>query len=110
MDFSDIQDIDIADFSSWPHWFRWVVIFLVGAGLLWGGYKYFIEPEQLTLARLEREEVQLRESFLIKKEQVVNLPAYREQMVETQAAPEQDRGAGAAYRYLPDRVVARPGF
>lgn len=98
MELSEIQDIDIADFSTWPHWFRWVIIFLVSAGLLWGGYKYLIEPEQLELAKLEREEVQLRESFLIKKEQVVNLPAYREQMVEIQ-----DR-FGVVLKQLPNKT------
>jgi len=98
MELSDIQDIDIGDFSTWPHWFRWTVIFVVGAGLLWGGYKYLIEPEQLELAKLEREESQLRESFLIKKEQVVNLPAYREQMVEIQ-----DR-FGVVLKQLPNKT------
>lgn len=98
MQLSDIQDVDIGDFSTWPHWFRWAVIFVVSGGLLWFGYKYLIEPEQIELAKLERQETQLRESFLIKKEQVVNLPAYREQMVEIQ-----DR-FGVVLKQLPNKT------
>ncbi len=98
MDFSDVQDIDIADYTTWPHWFRWVLIFVIGALLLYGGYRYFIEPEQNSLARMERAENQLRETFLIKKELVVNLPAYRDQMVEIQ-----DR-FGVVLKQLPNKT------
>ena len=98
MDLSDLQDIDIADFSTWPHWFRWVVIFVLSVAILYGGYHFFIEPEQQALAKMERQEKQLRESFLIKKEQVVNLPAYREQMVEIQ-----DR-FGVVLKQLPNKT------
>ncbi len=98
MQLSDLQDVDIADFSTWPHWFRWVVIVLLGAAILYGGYRFFIEPEQQALAKMERQEKQLRESFLIKKEQVVNLPAYREQMVEIQ-----DR-FGVVLKQLPNKT------
>jgi type IV pilus assembly protein PilO len=98
MQLSDLQDVDIADFSTWPHWFRWVIIFLVGAALLYSGYHFLIEPEQQALAKMERTEKQLRESFLIKKEQVVNLPAYREQMVEIQ-----DR-FGVVLKQLPNKT------
>ena len=94
----DLQNVDIGDFTSWPQWLRWVAIFLVGGLLLWGGYKYMIEPEQKKLAKLERTEKQLRESFLIKKEQVVNLPAYVEQMVEIQ-----DR-FGVVLKQLPNKT------
>ncbi|MEJ2176956.1 MAG: type 4a pilus biogenesis protein PilO [Gammaproteobacteria bacterium] len=98
MQLSDLQDVDIADFSTWPHWFRWVVIVVLGAAILYGGYRFFIEPEQQNLAKMERKEKQLRESFLIKKEQVVNLPAYREQMVEIQ-----DR-FGVVLKQLPNKT------
>ncbi len=98
MELADLQDIDIGDYASWPQWFRWMVIFLISAVLLYSGYRYFIEPEQDALARLERTEGQLRETFLIKKELVVNLPAYREQMVEIQ-----DR-FGVVLKQLPNKT------
>jgi len=98
MQLSDLEDIDAGDLSTWPVWFRWVMIFIVSAAILFIGYKQFIEPEQLDLAKREREEVQLKETFLIKKELVVNLPAYREQMIEIQ-----DR-FGVVLRQLPDKT------
>ena len=98
VDFTDLGEIDIGDVTSWPNWFRWVMIFLISGGLLWGGYKYFLEPEQNALARLERKERQLKKTYLEKKELVVNLPAYKEQMVEIQ-----DR-FGVVLKQLPDKT------
>lgn len=98
MNLSELQDVDIADLSTWPYWFRWVGIFVVAAALLYGGYKVFITEEQEQLGKLERKEKQLQEQFLIKKELVVNLPAYRQQMVEIQ-----DR-FGVVLKQLPDKT------
>ena len=95
---SEINEIDIGDITSWPIWFRWFMVLVVSAGLLFGGYKYFIEPEQIDLAKLERRENQLRKEFLKKKELVVNLPAYRQQMVDIR-----DR-FGVVLRQLPNRT------
>jgi type IV pilus assembly protein PilO len=98
MALSDLQEIDISDLSTWPNWFRWFVVLAVGAGIIYGGYRWLIEPEQLALEKMERQEQQLKTSFLTKKELVVNLPAYREQMVEIQ-----DR-FGVVLKQLPDKT------
>ena len=98
MDLSDLQDIDIGDPASWPIWFRWVGIAAVSVLILFGGYYLFISPEQQNLERLERKESQLRQTFLQKKEMVVNLPAYNNQMVEIQ-----DR-FGVVLRQLPNKT------
>ncbi len=98
MQFEDLQDIDIADFSTWPIWFKWIIICLVGIGILYGGYNYFIEPEQKKLSKLERTEKQLKQTFLDKKELVVNLPAYIIQMEEIE-----DR-FGVVLQQLPDKT------
>ena len=82
VDLAELQDIDIADVSTWPIWFRWVMIFIVAGGLLFAGYKYVVEPEQKTLAKLERQEQELRAEFMRKKALAINLPAYRAQMKE----------------------------
>lgn len=67
MELSDIQDIDASDLGTWPTWFRWVVIFIVGALILYFGYTQIVEPEKQHLEKLQREETQLRETYLIKK-------------------------------------------
>jgi type IV pilus assembly protein PilO len=98
MDFSELQEIDIADLTTWPIWFRWIAVAVLGAGILYAGYRYFVEPEQKILAKLESAEKQLKATFLTKKELVVNLPAYRLQMEEIQ-----DR-FGVVLRQLPDKT------
>lgn len=98
IDFSEIQEVDITDLSTWPMWFRWAMVALIAAGLLYGGYKYFLKPEKNALAKLEHTERQLKDAFLIKKELVINLPAYKEQMLEIQ-----DR-FGVVLKQLPDKT------
>ena len=98
IDFSELNDIDIGDLSTWPIWFRWIMVGVVAVAVLYGGYKYVIEPEQKALTKLEKTETQLRQSFLIKKELVVNLPAYQQQMIEIQ-----DR-FGVVLKQLPDKT------
>ena len=98
IDISELNDIDVGDITTWPIWFRWFVIFLVGAGLLFFGYKNFIEPEQTALVKLEKKEQQLKKTFLKKKELVINLPAYKAQMKEIQ-----DR-FGVVLKQLPNRT------
>ncbi len=98
VDFAELQDLDIADIASWPIWFRWVIIFLVAGGLLFGSYKYIIEPERNSLAKLERQERNLKTTYLSKKELVVNLPAYKQQMLEIQ------NRFGVVLQQLPDRT------
>ena len=84
IDLSELQDIDAGDFTTWPIWFRWAVIMLVGIIILFGGYKYFVQPGQIAFAKLEKQEEELKEAFLLKKERVINLSAYEAQMVEIQ--------------------------
>ena len=98
IDFSELRDVDIGDFSTWPIWFRWMAIVLVSGGLLFGGFKYFLEPENLILTKLERKEAQLKETFLSKKELVINLPAYLAQMEEIQER------FGVVLRQLPNKT------
>ena len=98
IDLSELQDVDIGDLSTWPIWFRWVIIAVVAGGLMFGGYKYFIEPEQQALVKLEKREKKLKKTYLKKKELVINLPAYREQMKEIQ------NRFGVVLKQLPNRT------
>ena len=84
IDFSEIQDVDIRDVTTWPIWFRWAIIGLIAIGVMFGGYKYFIEQQQKILVELEREEKQLRKTFLEKKALAIHLPAYSAQINEIQ--------------------------
>ena len=74
------------------------MVVILGIAILYAGYHYLIEPERSALAKLERTEQQLKSTYLTKKELVVNLPAYRQQMVEIQ-----DR-FGVVLKQLPDKT------
>ena len=82
MRLSDLQDIDIADISTWPVWFRMAMAAVGCVAILGAGYWFIIKGEIERLERLEGEEVSLRKTFLEKKALAVNLPAYRKQLVE----------------------------
>ncbi|MEA3292510.1 MAG: type 4a pilus biogenesis protein PilO [Pseudomonadota bacterium] len=98
MRWSELQEIDLMDTSSWPPWFKVLGAALAGAAILYAGYKFFLVPEQQKLQTMQKEEAQLKQSYLEKKGLVVNLPAYREQMREIR------NRFGVVLKQLPDRT------
>ena len=77
-----LRGVDINDPAEWPPWFVVVVSFLVCAVLIAGGWQFLIRDQRLSLEHERAHEVELRQTFTIKKGMVVNLPAYQAQMVE----------------------------
>ncbi len=78
----DLRGVDINDPAEWPPWFVVVVSLLVCAALIGGGWQFLIRDQRLSLEYEQDHEAELRRTFTIKKGMVVNLPAYRAQMVE----------------------------
>jgi len=79
---ADLRGVDINDPAEWPPWFVVVVSLLVCAALIVGGWQFLIRDQRLSLEHERAHEAELRQTFTIKKGMVVNLPAYRAQMVE----------------------------
>jgi type IV pilus assembly protein PilO len=78
----DINDLDFDNVGAWPvpiKLFIWVVLL---AAVLAAGYYYHIEDLQISLAKVEAQEVKLKKEFEKKAFQAANLDAYRQQMVE----------------------------
>ena len=78
----DITDLDFDNVGAWPvpiKLFIWVALL---AAVLAAGYYYDIEDLQISLAKVEAEEVKLKKEFEKKAFQAANLDAYRQQMVE----------------------------
>jgi len=78
----DINDLDFDNVGAWPtaiKLFIWVALL---AAVVVGGYYYHIEDLQISLAKVEAEEVKLKKEFEAKAFQAANLDAYRQQMVE----------------------------
>jgi type IV pilus assembly protein PilO len=78
----DINDLDFDNVGAWPvpiKLFIWVALL---AAVLAAGYYYHIEDLQISLAKVEAQEVKLKKEFEEKAFKAANLDAYRQQMVE----------------------------
>ncbi len=94
----DLQSVDFNDPATWPNWFKLTGAVLIGIGILFAGYWFLVKKDIEGLKRVEAEEQTLRASYLKKKSLAINLPAYREQMVEI------EKNFGVLLRQLPDRT------
>ena len=81
----DLRGLDINEPAEWPPWFVVVVSFMVCLALLFGGWHFLIRDQRLSLDFERAEELELRQTFTIKKGMVVNLPAYQAQMIQIEA-------------------------
>ena len=94
----DFKGLDPQDPGMWPTAPRIVVAVLLLV-LTVAGFWWFDWQDQVkTLAAREAEEVQLRESWLTKKRQAVNLEEHRRQLAEI------DWQFGALLKQLPNRA------
>ena len=97
MKLDDFNNIDIKNAGNLPVPVKAVllaVIFIVLTGL---GYYFLLSLALETLDQEKAKEQQLRDVFLAKKSQAINLEAYRAQMVEI------EKTFGALLRQLPDK-------
>ncbi|WP_418648091.1 type 4a pilus biogenesis protein PilO [Thauera butanivorans] len=94
----DFKGLDPNDPGMWPLAPRVAVMAGLLAAVL-GAFWWFDWQEQAdTLAQREQEEVQLRDSWVAKKRQAVNLDEHRRQLAEI------DRQFGALLKQLPNRA------
>ncbi len=96
MNLEDLKNIDINDIASWPIPIKLGAIMVLSVVILFAGYWFVIKGELEQLDRAEREEQDLRTTFLNKKALAINLPAYKQQMEEMQLT------FGSLLRQLPD--------
>lgn len=95
--FADLKNLNPKTPGAWP-WSAKIITFLVlflavvvaGALLLWQG-------EWDTLSKVKQEESQLKEAFLVKKRQAINLDLIKKQLTETQES------FGALLKQLPSK-------
>lgn len=93
----DFRGLNPKDFGAWPLAPRIAVIAGVFVAILVAGW-WFVWKEQLeTLDAKRAEEAQLREEFVAKKTQAVNLDLYVQQLAEI------DRSFGALLKQLPNK-------
>lgn len=95
---ADFRGLDPNDPGLWPAAPR-VTVFIVLLALTVALAWWFVWRDQVELLeRRQTEEVQLRQDWVSKKRQAVNLEEYRRQLAET------DRQFGALLKQLPNRA------
>ena len=94
----NFSEIDPNDVGSWPTIVKIGVVIAVCVGVLVGGY-YINTADQIErLAVEQKKEKELRDKFKIKQNKAVNLPLYKEQMLEM------EESFGAMLRQLPSKT------
>jgi type IV pilus assembly protein PilO len=92
----DVRDIDVRAAGEWPPAGKMFAIALVALLILIAGYYFVISKTLADLESRRHAEQQLRQQFVVKYRQAVNLDAYREQLVQLRESFETMR------RQLPD--------
>lgn len=80
--YEELSSLDINDIGSWTRRAKLFMTGLLCVLLVFAGYWFIIKDKFVDLEKVEREEEQLRSTFLEKKALAINLDAYRQQMVE----------------------------
>ena len=97
MKLDDFNNIDIKNAGNLPMPVKAVLLAVVFVVLLGLGYYFLLSPALESLDQEQAKEQQLRDVFLAKKSQAINLEAYRAQMVEI------EKTFGALLKQLPDK-------
>lgn len=96
MTLDELRNLNVNDPSSWPLPVKIAGVLLACALILGGGYHFIIADEITEHEQAQQKEAQLRETYLNKKLQAINLPAYKAQMEEI------ERTFGSLLRQLPN--------
>lgn len=93
----DVKQLDPNDPGSWPGPAKAVVLALLFVGVVTAGYFLDWSDQLDALSAARSEEEKLRQTFLDRKKQAVNLDVYKQQLKDINQA------FGALLRQLPDK-------
>ncbi len=97
MTLDDLNKLNFKDIGNWPLMPKTVMLGLLFVAILFGGYWFDWSQQFTDLDAARQKESTLRETFLAKKRQAVNLDTYRQQLKEIQ------HSFGELLRQLPNR-------
>lgn len=78
----DINDLDVNNAGIWPAPVKAIVVLIVLALILGGGYWFLVKDQFDQLERAERKEQELRQQYESKAYQAANLAVFKQQMTE----------------------------
>lgn len=94
----DFRNLNPKDVGAWPVVPRVTILFVLFAAVLLAGW-WFVWSDQLdALAARQQDELKLKEEYVAKKKQAVNLDLYTQQLNEI------DRSFGALLKQLPNKA------
>ncbi|MCL2524732.1 MAG: type 4a pilus biogenesis protein PilO [Betaproteobacteria bacterium] len=94
---AEFRNLNPNDPGVWPRAPKIALLAGIFVAVLIAGWWFFWSDQLSDLDTQEREEVTLKQQYLDKKKQAVNLDIYREQLAEI------DRSFGALLKQLPDK-------
>lgn len=97
MNLEELKSLNPKDIGSWPVLPKVTVLALLLVVTVFAAYWFDWRDQLSKLDTAKREESQLRETFLAKKQQAVNLDTYRQQLQEI------DQSFGALLKQLPNK-------
>ena len=98
MTLDELNSLDPQNIGSWPLLVRIIVIALLCAAIAYGTWSQDIKLQLEELAKVEQEEIALKETFEIKQKKAANLNALKEQLAEMK------QSFGDMIRQLPDQT------
>lgn len=98
MRLEDFTQIDPKNMGSLPVPVKAVMLGVIFILLVGAGYWFMWRPAMEKYEQVAKRETELRQTFLTKKKEAINLPIYKKQMVEI------ERTFGALLRQLPDKA------
>ncbi len=78
----DVNDLDINDIGSWPAVVKGLLLFILFALVLVGGYFLMLTDKQTQLEAAQRQETTLKQEMTSKWDQAANLAEFRRQKEE----------------------------
>lgn len=94
----DFNQLDLKSMGSAPLGVKVVLLSAIFLLLVGAGYWFLWKPALEELEMAENRELELRNVFLTKKKEAINLPIYRQQMVDI------EKTFGTLLRQLPDKT------
>lgn len=97
MNFNDLNNLNLKDLANAPMSVKLVVLAFTLALILFLGYWFEWSGQLDAVTAAQQEEITLRESFVAKKRQAVNLDIYKQQLSDI------DHSFGALLKQLPNK-------
>lgn len=97
MTLDDLNNLNIKDIPNWPVLPKVLAMLILFAGILFAGYWFAWSTQLSELDAEQQKEVKLRETFLNKKKQAINLDTYKQQLKDI------EQSFGALLKQLPNK-------